>query len=47
MHDCDVVPPSAIQSGRRAASEVMRAEGSALVTAAGALAAQAARIVPG
>jgi monoamine oxidase len=37
----------AIQSGKRAAAEVMRDEGSALATAAGARAAQAARIVPG
>jgi monoamine oxidase len=37
----------AVQSGKRAAAEVMRAEGSALATAAGARAAQAARIVPG
>jgi monoamine oxidase len=36
----------AIQSGRRAAAEVMRSEGSALADAAGARAAQAARIVP-
>jgi len=37
----------AIQSGKRAAAEVMRSEGSALASAAGARAAQAARIVPG
>ena len=37
----------AIQSGKRAAAEVMRSEGSALAMAAGARAAQAARIVPG
>ena len=37
----------AIQSGKRAAAEVMRTEGSALVTAAGARAAQASRVVPG
>ena len=37
----------AIQSGRRAAAEVMRAEGAALTAAAGARAAHAARIVPG
>jgi monoamine oxidase len=37
----------AIQSGKRAAAEVMRDEGSALATAADARAAQAARIVPG
>jgi len=37
----------AVQSGRRAAAEVMRTEGSALATAAGARAAQAARTVPG
>jgi monoamine oxidase len=37
----------AIQSGRRAAAEVLRAEGSAVAMAAGARAAQAARIVPG
>jgi monoamine oxidase len=37
----------AVQSGKRAAAEVMRSEGSALVTAAGARAAQASRVVPG
>jgi monoamine oxidase len=37
----------AIQSGRRAAAEVMRAEGAALTAAAGARAAHAARMVPG
>ncbi len=37
----------AIQSGKRAAAEVMRTEGSALATAAGARAAQASRVVPG
>ena len=37
----------AIQSGKRAAAEVMRSEGSALSTAAGARAAQASRVVPG
>ena len=37
----------AIQSGKRAAAEVMRSEGSALATAAGARAAQASRVVPG
>jgi monoamine oxidase len=37
----------AVQSGKRAAAEVMRTEGSALVTAAGARAAQASRVVPG
>jgi monoamine oxidase len=37
----------AIQSGRRAAAEVMRAEGAALPAAAGARAAHAARMVPG
>jgi hypothetical protein len=37
----------AIQSGKRAAAEVMRTEGSAVATAAGARAARAARIVPG
>ncbi len=37
----------AIQSGKRAAAEVMQAEGSALATAAGARAAQASRVVPG
>ena len=36
----------AIQSGKRAAAEVMRSEGSALSTAAGARAAQASRVVP-
>ena len=35
------------QSGKRAAAEVMRSEGSALAMAAGARAAQAARVVPG
>jgi monoamine oxidase len=37
----------AVQSGKRAAAEVMRSEGSALVTAAGARAAQASRVIPG
>ena len=37
----------AIQSGRRAAAEVIRAEGAALSAAAGARAAHAARMVPG
>ena len=37
----------AVQSGKRAAAEVMRAEGSALATAAGARAAQASRVIPG
>ena len=37
----------AIQSGKRAAAEVLRTEGSALATAAGARAAQASRVVPG
>ena len=37
----------AIQSGKRAAVEVMRSEGAALPTAAGARAAQASRVVPG
>jgi monoamine oxidase len=37
----------AVQSGKRAAAEVMQAEGSALATAAGARAAQASRVVPG
>jgi monoamine oxidase len=37
----------ALQSGKRAAAEVMRAEGSAVATAAGARAAQAARVAPG
>ena len=37
----------AIQSGKRAAAEVMRSEGSAVPTAAGARAARAARSVPG
>ncbi len=37
----------AVQSGKRAAAEVMRSEGSALATAAGARAAQASRVVPG
>jgi monoamine oxidase len=37
----------AIQSGRRAAAEVLRAEGAAVPAAAGAQAAQAARIVTG
>ena len=37
----------AIQSGKRAAAEVMRSEGSALAVAAGGRASQAARIVPG
>lgn len=37
----------AIQSGKRAAAEVMRTEGSALATAAGARAAHASRVVPG
>ena len=37
----------AIQSGKRAAAEVMRSEGSAVATAAGARAAPAARNVPG
>jgi monoamine oxidase len=36
----------AIQSGKRAAAEVLRTEGSALASAAGARAAQAARVVP-
>jgi monoamine oxidase len=37
----------AIQSGKRAAAEVLRAEGVALASAAGARAAQAARVAPG
>jgi monoamine oxidase len=37
----------AVQSGKRAAAEVMRTEGSALASAAGARAAQASRVVPG
>jgi monoamine oxidase len=37
----------AVQSGKRAAAEVMRSEGSAVVAAAGARAAQASRVVPG
>jgi monoamine oxidase len=37
----------AVQSGKRAAAEVMRSEGSALATAAGARAAQASRVIPG
>jgi monoamine oxidase len=37
----------AIQSGKRAAAEVMRSEGAALGSAAGARAAQAARVAPG
>jgi hypothetical protein len=37
----------AIQSGRRAAVEVMQAEGAAITEAPGARAAQAARIVTG
>jgi monoamine oxidase len=37
----------AIQSGKRAAAEVMRTEGAAFATAAGAQAAQASRVVPG
>jgi monoamine oxidase len=37
----------AIQSGKRAAAEVLRSEGSALASAAGARAAQAARVAPG
>jgi hypothetical protein len=37
----------AVQSGKRAAAEVMRSEGSGLATAAGARAAQASRVVPG
>jgi monoamine oxidase len=37
----------AVQSGRRAAAEVMRTEGSALVSAAGARAARASRVLPG
>ncbi|MGA9373042.1 MAG: flavin monoamine oxidase family protein [Solirubrobacterales bacterium] len=37
----------AVQSGKRAAAEVMRTEGWALVTAAGARAAQASRVAPG
>lgn len=37
----------AVQSGKRAAAEVMLSEGSALATAAGARAAQASRVVPG
>jgi monoamine oxidase len=37
----------AIQSGRRAAVEVLRAEGSAVASAAGAQAAQAARVISG
>ncbi len=37
----------AVQSGKRAAAEVMRTEGSALGTAAGARAAEASRAVPG
>jgi monoamine oxidase len=37
----------AVQSGKRAAAEVMRTEGTALATAAGARAAQASRVVPG
>ena len=37
----------AIQSGRRVAAEVIRAEGGAIGSAAGARAAQAARFAPG
>ncbi len=37
----------AVQSGKRAAAEVLRTEGAALATSAGARAAQAARVVPG
>jgi monoamine oxidase len=37
----------AVQSGKRAAAEVMRTEGSAMATAAGARVAQASRVVPG
>ena len=37
----------AVQSGKRAAAEVMRTEGSAFATAAGARAAQASRVIPG
>lgn len=37
----------AVQSGKRAAAEVLRTEGSALTTAAGARAARASRVVPG
>jgi monoamine oxidase len=37
----------AVQSGKRAAAEVMRSEGAAFATAAGAQAAQASRVVPG
>jgi monoamine oxidase len=37
----------AVQAGKRAAAEVMRTEGSALATAAGAQAAQASHVVPG
>jgi monoamine oxidase len=37
----------AIQSGKRAAAEVMRSEGAAVGSAAGARAAQAARVAPG
>ncbi len=37
----------AVQSGKRAAAEVMTAEGAAFASAAGARAAQAARVVPG
>ncbi len=36
----------AVQSGKRAAAEVMRTEGSAFATAAGARAAQASRVIP-
>ena len=37
----------AVQSGKRAAAEVLRTEGAALATSAGARAAQASRVVPG
>ena len=37
----------AIQSGKRAAVEALRAEGAAFASAAGARAAQAARVAPG
>jgi monoamine oxidase len=37
----------AVQSGKRAAAEVMRTEGAALASAAGAQAAHASRVVPG
>ncbi len=37
----------AVQSGKRAAAEVLRTEGAALATSAGSRAAQASRVVPG